>query len=43
MPDLEGKVHGFELAESSYNVKKKKKKTYFLTFRLKFTANDGVL
>ena len=42
MPDLEGKVHGFELAESSYNVKKKKK-TYFLTFRLKFTANDGVL
>ena len=26
MPDLKGKVHGFELAESSYNVKKKKKK-----------------
>ena len=24
MPDLEGKVHGFKLGESSFNVKKKK-------------------
>ena len=33
MPDLEGKVHGFELAESSYNVKKKKKKNIFSDFQ----------